>query len=155
MAAYILILHDSSNAAQESGHLKKQLAPADFMGDVHLWMGACLHSCQSQVLQGAKCGGLWWHQVWGHVMSLGLRLLGSTALDNCVVLGKYCGESAVAARAVGVLSGASRSSMRDQGRWSRWCTHLAVRPAAGACVWAGTRCRHTCSGGRQGRQKGP
>lgn len=54
-------------------------------------------------VQGNKCGTFGSTVIGGHDVS---STLGSTI--SCVVLGKHCGRSSVAVRAVGVLSNPSR-----------------------------------------------
>ena len=62
------------------------------------------------VVQITKCRGVWWHQVWVCVISLQLRLLGSTAPTTMWYMASAVG-STVSAQAVGFLSGTFRSSI--------------------------------------------
>lgn len=61
------------------------------------------------VVQGTKCRVVWQHQVLGGAdWCLFVSGCGVHSIDNCVVFGKHCKLSAVASRAVVVLSNTSR-----------------------------------------------
>ena len=81
------------------------------------------------------------------------------SINNCVVLSEHCRGFIEAVKDFGVLSGTPRSSGWGPkgcgGGWSWWCAHTWLWGlAAGACEVAGVSCRHTRSGGGQGRQQG-
>lgn len=77
-------------------------------------------------------------------------------MDNCVVLGKYCRGSTVAARAVRVFCSTSRSSSQGPGQVLVWSEPVVcMYSAAGVYVVAGAVGTHTHSGGTQSRQQVP
>lgn len=95
----------------------------------------------SQEVQGVKCGSMWQHWLWEGIMSLA-QAAGVHSIDSSVDLAEHCLGSAVAARAVSVLSGAPGTRtgtlvVRAGGK------HTAAWASCRLYVGAGARCRHT------------
>ena len=94
----------------------------------------------------------WWHQDRGSWWLISLSPSGSIALD------KWYWESTEAARAVGVLSSVSRSSCYGPGQAAVVAGSMHTGSFGGSLLApavAGGNCKHTWSGGDQGRQQGP
>lgn len=65
-------------------------------------------------------------------------------INKYVIPGESCGESTMAARYVGVLSGFLHPVARDDGRHQWWPEPVVwlQGPASGACVVVGGSCRY-------------